>query len=154
MSASTRKKGKKFARTDERDNGSEFIKSTVWGVVTSVALSLILTLVSSFLLMLTPDPDSLTSLVSYLITGISLFTGGIVAARMSDTVSASVLSGVLYTVIVFSLHLITNANSTGDCAGALLMLAYPAVSLLGGLVGRKRDNCKGKRFKNQKRFSA
>ena len=77
-----------------------------------------------------------------------------VAVRMSDALLSSVLMGVLYTVIAFSIHLVINAKGTLECAGTLLMLAYPAVSLLGGLVGRKRDNLRRKHFKNQKRFSA
>ncbi len=154
MSVSSKNKGRKFERKDESDMGTAFVKSTVWGLIVSIALSLILSLVLSFLLLLTPDPDSLTSLAAYLVTGISLFAGGIVAVRMSDALLSSVLTGVLYTVIAFSAHLIINAKGTGECAGTLLMTAYPLVSLIGGFVGRKRDNLRRKHFKNQKRFSA
>lgn len=154
MSVTSRKKGRKFIRKDESSTGTTFVKGSIFGLAVSVVLSFVLSLILSFLLLLAPDPDSLTSLAAYLITGISLFAGGAFAVRMSDALSASVLSGTLYTVIAFSCHLIMNAKNTGECAETLLMLAYPLISLLGGFAGRKREKSGRKRFKKQTRFCA
>lgn len=142
----TKKNRPKFSRKAEKSERERLVVASLTGFLIACVVSAVLMLVTPLLLLMTNDPDSLTTLFSYVIVAISLFFAGVIAVRMSDTqLSASVLAGVMYTVFAYVMHLVFTAKSQSTSLISLLFLLYPVVSLLGGYVGRKRDKkCKRK----------
>ncbi len=144
----SRKNTPKFTRKTEKSESEKFIISALSGFIAALALSLILSLVSSIILLTTKDPDSLTTLFAYLICAISLFFAGVFAMRISEgNILAPVFAGVMYTLLAFSLHLIFTAGGAESSPLSLFFLAFPIVSLLGGYVGRPMRKKGKKKFK-------
>ncbi|MBE6605929.1 MAG: hypothetical protein E7635_02690 [Ruminococcaceae bacterium] len=141
----SKKTNPKFTRKGEKNENERFIVSSLIGFAVGLALSFALLFIGSALLLLAKDPDSLTTLFSYLTISVSLFFSGVVSSRVScGNMLASIFTGVMYTLFSFSLHLIFTKGGADSGVHTLLFLAFPLISLLGGYVARPKNK---KKFK-------
>jgi len=141
----SKKTNPKFTRKGEKNENERFIVSSLIGFAVGLALSFALLFIGSALLLLAKDPDSLTTLFSYLTISVSLFFSGVVSSRVScGNMLASIFTGVMYTLFSFTLHLIFTKGGADSGVHTLLFLAFPLISLLGGYVARPKNK---KKFK-------
>lgn len=137
------KKSPKFSKKSEVTDTSLLIVGTLIGCASVVVLLLLLTFVSSFIALRCDDPNSFTAPFAYVITAVSLLSGGIVGGRLARGrgLAAGVIIGIVCTALAFSLHLILSRKGS---SGAFLFLIYPLISALGGYIGTPRQKSSSK----------
>lgn len=125
-------------------------KSCFFGLVAFVALGVLSTLVATAVAYASPDPDSLSSLVSLIAILPPAFVGGLLTSKKAG--EAPLLCGVLFALVItvtsLLLSLIFREASSNDQGSLLtsLLLRIPAIgaAVLGAIAGGKRKNSRGR----------
>ncbi|MBQ7822016.1 MAG: hypothetical protein IJ391_07025 [Clostridia bacterium] len=139
----------KFTPHEQESEAKKLLTGTLSGAAAALIFTLVLTFTVSAAVLAAPDPDALSALAAYAVTGISLLAGGVTAVRVScGSILSSLSAGGIYTLLAFCVHLVLTAKS-GTGALSLLFLLFPVISMLGGYIARPREKRRGQKFKKR-----
>ncbi|MBQ8342111.1 MAG: DUF3792 family protein [Clostridia bacterium] len=147
MALSQRKAVRRHRRTVTEKGGSPTlsatVKSVLWALPVSVAMGLLLLLLATWLLLMTPDPDRYRTAVGYTLPYVAILAGGFAATRLNRRRSAllcGLMLGAAWLLILafggLCLPQMTKALSLGLRFGALLLVL--PVALLGAWAGTRQ----------------
>ena len=143
-----KKMGSKFSKAKEKT----VAESILWGGLKSLALSLCvlsaLLFAGAAVAMSQNDPDSFCAPIGYTAITVTLLISGILAAKFSKSApcACAVLAGSTLALIAFGISIVLGGNSG---AVQFVFLAFPLVSLIGGLLANGKKNKTKARFKNR-----
>ncbi len=144
-----KKTGSKFNKAKEKSDA----ESILWGGLKSLALSIALLSALLFagaaVAMSQSDPDSLCAPIGYVSSAATLLFSGIFAAKFCKSAPrvCAIATGSIIALIAFGVSIgIGNGNSG---ATQFVFLAFPLISLLGGLLGTGKKSKTRGRFKNR-----
>ncbi|MBQ8716939.1 MAG: YrzE family protein [Clostridia bacterium] len=153
---STQKKPKQAARrhrrtATEKDGAitlSKTMKCVLWALPITVAVGLLLLLLSTALLLATKDPDRYHTAAALACLYITAFLGGLIATRLCRRRSPllcglceAVLLIVLFTVLAFCLPDGWRHTQSGGFALLTRILLLPA-TMIGSFVGARKRTAK------------
>ncbi len=146
----SKNKTSKFSRKSEQSDTKKLVIGTLIGCIATMSILMVLSFAASTFVLKANNPDSLVKPIAYIITGISLLTGGIVGAKSANLypITAGLAIGIICTVIAFCIHLILSGQNTSSTT-SLLFLVYPLVSLLGAFIGTKKSKKSKPKFKSK-----
>ncbi len=157
-----KKTPKKYRKAREQKSGategSAFLKSTLGTLLLTLAVGGGLLLLSSLILVFTPDPLSLALSAGLICASLTAFVGGFFATRIYHlpALGAGLINGILITALslLFSLLFAKNADcyATGYSAAvsALLHAGVVGLSIGGAFVGA-REKTPTKRRRKMRR---
>lgn len=157
-----KKMPKKYKRPREQkgaaSDSSQFLKSTVGTLLLTLAVGGALLLLSSLILVSTPDPLSLALPTGIICSALTAFTGGYFATRIYHLLplSAGLINGILLTALslLFSLLFAKNAEcyATGYSAAVSALLHAGVVGLsIGGAFFGARERTPSKKHRRKRR---
>ncbi|MBQ7391512.1 MAG: hypothetical protein IJV73_02400 [Clostridia bacterium] len=153
---------KKYKRLREQKDGaadgSLFMRNTLGTLLLTLAVGGGLLLLSSLILVFTPDPLSLSLPAGIICSALTAFVGGFFATRIYHLLplSAGLINGILLTALslLFSLLFAKNADgyATGYSAAVSALLHAGVVGLsIGGAFFGARERTPSKKHRRKRR---
>ena len=144
-----KKTSSKFNKAKEKSDA----ESILWGVLKSLVLSLCvlsaLLFTGAAIAMSQNDPDSFCAPIGYLLIAVTLLLSGIFAAKLCKSAQkvCAIATGSVLALIAFGISIVLGDGNSG--AGQFVFLAFPFVSLVGGMMASGKKNKTKGRFKNR-----
>ena len=128
---------------------NKLLKSSLTGVLTAIAMSVVLLLVFNYICYINSDPDKFLTVFALAALYISTFFGGFAAARKNKQAGllCGFLTGAIFLLLIIVLSISLKSDGISSAWRYLLFAAILPVSIIGGLAGIPSSNKRRKKSK-------